>query len=62
MPIARATFSISQSPGTPRVLPAMSAQRVGGDVAVDHGDGHAVVLVRHQPGRVGPNWVASTRS
>ena len=28
-------------------------QRVGGHMAVDHGDGHAVVLVRHETGSVG---------
>ena len=29
------------------------SQRVGGHMAVDHGDGHAVVLVRHETGSVG---------
>ena len=28
-------------------------KRVGGHMAVDHGDGHAVVLVRHETGSVG---------
>ena len=51
--MARATLSISQSSGTRRDLPATSTSGLQVDMAVDHGHRDAVMLVRHQPGRVG---------